>query len=105
MVSVNPTTTPTLAERPGLAVVGLNPNTRYIRVYYQHKSLIQELCFDPRNGWHAKKDHIVARSAKLDSPIAAIARDNGNQVRLDVTNVLLDSMLTKVLLDPCVFPR
>jgi hypothetical protein len=96
MVPVNPTR---------LAVVGLNPNTRYIRVYYQHESRIQELCFDPRNGWHAKKDHIVATSAKPNAPIAAIARGNGNEVRLDVTNALLDSMLTKVLLDPCVFPR
>jgi hypothetical protein len=92
MVPVNPTTTPTPA-RPGLAVVGLNPNTRFIWVYYQHESRIQELCFDPRNGWHAKKDHIVAISAKPNSPIAAIARDYGNETRvyfLDRDNQIIE---------------
>jgi hypothetical protein len=69
-----------MVDHTRLAVVGLNPNTRFIRVYYQHEARIQELCFDPKNGWHAKKNHIVAIGAKRNSPIAAIARYSGNEV-------------------------
>jgi hypothetical protein len=56
-------------------------NKVFIRVFYQDGLLIKESCFDSDNIWYTMPDDIVARDAKLCTPIAATNWHGGKQVR------------------------
>ncbi|KAI9769989.1 MAG: hypothetical protein M1840_003700 [Geoglossum simile] len=79
-----------MSNNTRLAVVKFtakNQSTRFIRVYYQKESAIRELCWDPSNGWHLKRNHIVTSAAKRDSPIAAVIHNSGNEITRYQTHV------------------
>jgi len=64
-----------------LAAVQFSENgTFFLRVYYQDGCLVKESCYDSQNGWYTMPDDIVAKDARVNTPIGATNWQEGKQV-------------------------